>query len=190
MATTQDFVRKQRKILNKIKRVNQPLQRAADTTHKDMVQRIHRQGKKANNSKIGNYNSTDEIYIDPATSKKSFPLTGKVNKSDTFKNGKKRKTGFFDSYKAFKQATGRPTGFINLNQNGDLELDFSNRGKTTKVNPTKRIASVDHKDNIDKAEGAESRFGKIYDLTVKEIKKFEDILQKELELALSGLSGI
>lgn len=190
MATTRDFIRKQRKILNNIKRINRPLQEAADSSHRIMIQRIHRQGKKANGSKIGNYNSTDEIYIDPKTSKKSFPLQGKINKSDTFKNGKKRKTGFFESYKAFKQATGRPTGFINLNQNGDLELDFSNRGKTTKVSSTKRIASVDRKDNIDKAEGAEKRFGKIYDQTIKEIKKFEDILQKELERALSGLSGI
>lgn len=190
MATTQDFIRKQRKVLSNIKRINKPLQVAADTAHKDMVQRIHRNGEKANGSKIGSYNSTDEIYVDPKTSKKSFPLRGKISASSTFKNGKKRKTGFFESYKAFKQATGRKTGFINLVQNGDLELDFSNRGKTTKVNQTKRIASVDRQDNIDKAEGAESRFGKIYDLTLKEIKKFEDVLQKELELALSGLSRI
>lgn len=184
---TKDFIEKQRRIFNEIKTKNLPLQRAADAAHRLMVTRIFSEGG-AVQGKIGNYNSTDPLYVNPKNSPKSFSKRGKVSTSSKFKNGKERKTGFFDSYKDFRDTIGRPTGTVNLNLSSDLELDFSNTGKTTEISPLKRVSTIDRDENIKKAEGNEKHFGKkIFDLTAAETKEFNRILELELALIFDKL---
>lgn len=185
--TTKEFILNQRRIFNELKTKNIPLQRAADDTHIKMVKRIFSDGG-AVSGKIGNYNSTDEIYVNPKDSPKSFSKRGKVSTSSKFKNGKERKTGFFESYKAFRGAIDKPTGTVNLHLSGDLELDFSNAGKTTKLSPLKRVSTIDRGENIKKAEGNEKHFGKqIFALRASEKKNFLERIDQELGLQFAKL---
>lgn len=86
------------------------------------IRRIHNEGQ-AVNGKIGSYNSTSELYVNPKNSPRVFPPIGKTGKS-VFKNGKKHKTGYFPSYKGFRNKIGRETGFVNLQLSGKLLKDW------------------------------------------------------------------
>src|SRR5690606_30041480 len=116
-------------------------------------------------SKIGNYNDTKPIYVNPDKSPKKFKNQGKESKSDKFNNGNLRLTRYFESYKQYRSTIGRPVDKVNLTLTGSLRNDF---GKAvTKISNIKYTATArDENEKI--MEGQEDRFGKIFDLTKKE----------------------
>lgn len=125
--TTDQFISQQRVKMQKIL-TGLPIALAAQDTHVKMVSRIFEDGETSKGNQLG-YNTTDPLYVNPKTgSPKNFPVKGK-NGSDTFKSGKnkgkKHKTGYFESYKDFRNAIGKTNKSINLNLTGILESDFS-----------------------------------------------------------------
>ena len=166
--TTKEFILNQRRIFNELKTKNIPLQRAADDTHIKMVKRIFSDGG-AVSGEIGSYDSTTPINVSK-------------------KNAVSGASGFFESYKAFRASAGRPTSFVNLSLTQDLELDFSNQGKTTKLSPLKRVSTIDRPENIKKAEGNEKHFGKIiFALRASEKKNFLERIDQALGLQFAKL---
>jgi len=123
--------------------------------HSRQVKRIFEQGLNGNGAKIGNYNSSDPIYIKPDESPKGFPTKGK-NGETTFKNGKQHKTGYFDSYKAFRQAISRETGFVNLRLTENLKFDFTN---SLTLMGNVYVTGTKKKENSLKVDGAIDKYG-------------------------------
>lgn len=153
----------------------QIVQIAAQDTHVKMTDRIFSKGHNAQDGNIGNYNTTDELYVNPDNSPKKFPTKGK-NGDTEFNNKKKHKTGYFKSYSEFRSKIGRQTDKVNLVLSGDLQGDF---GKAViKVSDT-GYASVVRSDNGDKIDGAQNRFGNIFRLTPKERTNFKQVLAAE-----------
>src|SRR6478736_5963469 len=85
---------------------------AAQDTHVKMVERIFEEGKTADGEQK-QYNDSTPLYVNPNNSPKKFPTKGKDGKAK-FKNGEKHKTGYFDSYKAYRDKIGRDTDKVNL----------------------------------------------------------------------------
>lgn len=178
--TTKQFIKKQEKKLKEITKKGIPLGRAVATVHAMQTKRIFEQGG-AVVGKIGTYNSTDPLYVNPKEAPRSFPPRGKTGKT-AFKSGKAHKTGFFSSYKAFRASQGRETSFVNLRLTSRLFLDFSNG--LIKISAVKWTSGVKSLSNADKIAENERRFGRIFDLRVKERKEFLKINQIELTKAL------
>lgn len=153
---------------------------AAQDTHVKMSERIFDKHDNANDGKIGKYNSTDPIYVNPDNSPKKFPTKGKPDSKgkakSKFLNGNDHKTGYFTSYKAFREKIGREGGEVNLQLFGLLRKNFE-KGVVKKdaliyisdVNPT----------NASKIEGLEKRYGNIFRLTPKERTNFKQVLAFE-----------
>jgi hypothetical protein len=156
---------------------------AVQNTHVKQMERIFEEGDNSKGGNIGKYNSTDPIYVNPSTSPKSFPTKGKTGKTK-FQDGKSHKTGYFESYKEYRQKIGRETGSVNLVLSGQLQSDLSNGLK--KISPSNWVAAIKNPANKDKIDGAEDRYGKIFDLTKKERENFKDILQFESVKILRG----
>ena len=154
--TVDEYVSKLRTQASEIES-GKPLFLAVSTTVASMSKRIFTDGKNSADGQIGNYNSSDPLYIDPVVGK-----TGK----DTFKDGKKHKTGYFESYKAFRGKIGRRTDFVNLNLTNELKLNFESG--TRRISNTQYDLIVTKKINVDKVDGNEERFGTIFHTTQKE----------------------
>lgn len=123
--------------------------------HARQVKRIFNTGINGDNEKIGNYNSSDPLYVNPDDSPKKFPTKGKTGEA-VFKNGKKHKTGYFDSYKAFRKAIARETGFVNLRLTENLKFDFTN---SLTLMGSMYVTGTKKKENTDKVNGAISKYG-------------------------------
>ena len=160
--------------------------------HSRQVKRIFEQGLNGNGAKIGNYNSTDPLYVNPDESPVKFPTKGKTGEK-TFKSGKEHKTGYFDSYKAFRNEIGRSTTFVNLRLTENLKLDFTNSvtqsgsGYVTGVRdrlmpqadlPTNKEKT---KENVNKVKGIVAKYGAVtFMLTENE----KDIYKQSVKLKL------
>lgn len=152
-----------------------PLALAAASVHSMVAQRIFEKGQNAGDTKIGDYNNSNEIYVNPKSSPKKFSTKGKDGKTK-FKNGKPHKTGYFKSYKSFRTAIGRQTAFIDLKLSGLLSKDFSNSlQKSGQV----WISGVKNKANVGKVEGAEDRYNNIFKLSKKERSELKRIASAE-----------
>jgi arylsulfatase A-like enzyme len=109
----------------------QSIQTATDTVMRtvatsmlgEVKTRIHEEGKAADGSDIGQYDTTHPLYVNPKNSPKSFPTKGKTGKT-RFKNGRQHATGYFDSYKSFRDEIGRPTDRVNLSLSGQMNNQF------------------------------------------------------------------
>lgn len=140
--------------------------------HARQVKRIFENGLNANGGKIGSYNSKDPIYVNPLDSPVTFPPKGKTGET-TFKSGKGHKTGYFDSYKAFRGAIGRSTSFVNLRLTENLKFDFTNSitrvadgyvtGVRDRIMPEADIPSNDEKtkENVNKVNGIIAKYGAV-----------------------------
>jgi len=137
----------------------------------EMGTRIFAKGLDSNADKIGNYNSTNPIYVNPNKSPKKFATKGKTGET-TFENGKKHKTGFFKSYKDFRGAIGRENSFVNIDLSGDLKSDFNS--SVQRVSNTKYEQVL--KRNGGKSLGLEKKYGDIFALTTEENLQFLEIL--------------
>ena len=146
--------------------------------HSRQVKRIFEQGLNGDGVKIGNYNSSDPLYVNPDDSPKSFPTKGK-NGETTFKNGKKHKTGYFDSYKAFRRAISRETGFVNLRLTENLKFDFTN---SLTLMGDVYVTGTKKKENTLKADGAINKYGvATFQLTDNEKQIFIESVKLKLK---------
>lgn len=174
--TTDLYVKKIRTAIQVLK-TGTPIGIASQDTHTMMVERIFEQGKNAQNGSIGQYNDSKPIYVNPDRSPKKFRPRGKNSGKGTFKNGKSRKSKYFNSYKDFRKSIGRPTGKVNLVLSGSLQSDF---GKAvTKVNNLKYTATA-RQENENKISGLEKRYGNIFRITPKERTNFKRVLASEV----------
>ena len=174
--TTAQFIQKQKARLAKIEE-GKAFAEAVANSHARQVPRIFDKGIKSDGSKIGKYNSSEDLYVNPKFAPKGFSTKGKTGKT-TFKNGKKHKTGFFTSYKAFRASQGRETSFVNLRLFGRLQLDYTNGLR--RISPLKWVAEVKTEESADKIQGNKQRFGLTFALTKEEKIEF----RKDLEIIL------
>lgn len=102
------------------------------------------------------------------------------------KNSQNSKLGSYsDSYIKVRKKKGRETSFVNLRFSGNLQLDYSNGDKTTKIGKT-QVSQVKRNRNVELIPQLEKRYGKIFALTAKEQQKFVETLQDETFLLLNA----
>jgi hypothetical protein len=176
---TKEYIAKLREKANYIKE-KKYVGIAASSIHFIMSNRIFDKGLNSDNDKIGNYNSTNELYVNPKYSPKKFPTKGKTGQS-VFANGKPHKTGYFDSYKSYKQSQGLESSFVDLTLFGDLRNNF--KGGLQEVGNGKWIVSV-RDNNAKKIEGNEGKYGEVFAPTEQEKKQYKEILNFEILKAL------
>ena len=154
------------------------------------MQRIFADGLDSSGSKIGSYNSTKPVYIDVDKAPKQGNHIGRL--------GKPIKSLYYDSYKDFRKAMGRESEFVNIRLTNELQNDLANGSisksinKVSAFNPTKigksnYKVSLKKQVNIDKIEGLEKKYGQILNHTKKEMEIYQDVFNKELQIALSQL---
>lgn len=160
---------------------NKPLGLAAADTHAMMVERIFIDGLNASSSKIGNYSTSPPIYVNTQFAPQKKAAKGKTGETK-FKNGAPHKTTYFESYKAFRQAEGRESSFVNLRLFGNLQNDFSTGIK--RVDNDTWISFVKKDESGDKINGNERRFGLIFHTTKDERANFKKVLDFEMNKLL------
>ena len=140
-------------------------------THSRQVRRIFEDGQNTA-GKTFQYDSTNPIYVNPETqSPKKFPPRGKSGQ-EYFKSGKKHKTGYFPSYKAFRAAIDRQTSPVNFRLTENLKLNFQN---SLTLIDTRWVSGVNaERGNVGKVDGLESKYGVIFHLNTSE----KDILKQ------------
>ncbi len=190
--TTEEFNKSLEKKLLLILKENKPLLLGVRSVMALQSKRIWLDAKNKSGSPIGTYKG-GSIYVSPKPPKKSkrsfgsFPLKGKGGKT-TFKNGNKHKTGYFESYLAFKKVIGRNkrTSSVDLLLTGTLSQDWSNSevvGKATanKINQHNYNVSLSQ-DSIDKVD----RYGvnEVFGLSTIEKGKLLAVVRNELAKAL------
>jgi hypothetical protein len=175
--TTDQFIAKQHKKIAELK-TGVVIGIAAQDTHAKMVERIFEEGKTSAGAKL-KYNSTDPLYVNPNTqSPKKFvpmgkPKEGRKRGDSKFNDGTPHKTGYFESYKSFREKIGRDTEFMNLNLFGNLQNDF---GKgVVKLSNESWISTVTNAANKGKLES----FNVFFQLNKGERENFKDVLEYE-----------
>ncbi len=185
--TTDEFIAKQNARIEAIIRENVPLRLAVNSITSLISNRVWLKGLNSDGAIIGTY-SKDPVYISGKLSEKTrlpkFPLKGKTGKSK-FKNGNEHKSGYFDSYYAFKKKIGRNNKIstVDLFLTGDLHKDWANgneaRPEPTRVNQNEYYQAIDE-DNSKKV----LRYGRVFQPTKDEKDKFFAIIQSELGKAM------
>jgi hypothetical protein len=186
--TLEQHFEKMRRQAQELKRNNIPLEIAARTTHALITNRIFHEGKNSADSRIGNYNTSTELWVSDENLRRAGNHRGKT--------GKPTKTSYYKSYKALKQQQGFNANVVNLRMKNELQSDFANakiaegndsppKPNTIKVNPNLFIISLRKQINVDKKEGLEKKYGKIFSHTKAERKEFHRVAKKELILWLS-----
>lgn len=204
--TVADYQNKLRRQITTLKS-DKIMQLAVYSVNQQRIERIFEKGQNTYGFKIGDYNSTTPVYIRPEDAPKAVKLGGKPeaikgksykNKTGvTFKSTEKNpETAYYPSYKAFRRAMGRETGFVNIRLNNRLQGDLANatiskattnlaNNRPIKVDNHRYIVTLKNQENIDKVQSLEKRYGKIIDLTGREVKFYHEILEKEFRLALA-----
>ena len=162
---------------------SQPFALAVSTVHADMSKRIFTDGKNTQNARIGRYNTTEPIYVNPNLSPGTkFDPVGKTGKSTFASTGEAHKTGYFKSYKNYRAKIGRPVGKVDLQLSDQLKINFENG--VVKINNFEYdlIVTDLSKDKID---GNEERFkSEIFQMTKQEKENFDKYYEDELNEAL------
>jgi hypothetical protein len=152
-----------------------------------MVDRIFTEGKNANDTDIGSYNDSNEIYVNPRNSPRNFPATGKTGRSifsGGGNKGKKHTTGYFESYKKFRETVGRKSDKVNLVLFGNLQSDF---GKgVINIDEATYASGVSREENSKKIEGFNKKYGPIFRLTPGERTNFKQVLAFEVREAFKN----
>jgi hypothetical protein len=173
--STQEYITKLRERVNILQNGN-AIGIAAQDTHVQMVERIFEQGKNAQDSEIGSYDPSNPLYVNPKNAPKKFPTKGKDGDSK-FENGEPHKTGYFESYKAYRQAVGRQTGSVDLVLFGNLQSDF---GKAVvRKEGTSWASTVTRVESRNKIAGIEGKYGNVFRLTPNERDNFKQVLASE-----------
>lgn len=174
--TIEEFKLKLEQALAEIKANDIPLRLASYGALAQISKRVFTDGLNSDGGAIGQYNSTDPIYINP---KKAFggsklgPPRGK-NGDTKFKDGRSHVTVYLDSYKDYKSILGKPSGgaYVNLELSGDLKSDFENNMAPRQINTHEYIIGLKRPINIEKRKGLEGKYGRIFFMTQKEIDEF------------------
>lgn len=174
----EEFNLKLRQALAEIEANDVPLRLAAYSSVAAVSKRIFTDGGNANGGQIGQYNSSNPIYINPKKAFGGSKLgTPKGKNGDTkFKDGRSHVTVYLDSYKDYKAALGKPSGgaFVNLELSGDLKSDFENGKVPTpqERGPHEYFIGLKRPINQDKVAGLEQKYGKVFALTDAEVEEF------------------
>lgn len=184
--TQEEFILKQKAIIQHLKD-GVIMGIATADTHAKMSARIFEEGKTATGGDIGQYGG-GPLYINPNRSPKKFPVKGKPDskgKGDTkFENGKEHKTGYFESYKAYREKIGRQTGKVDLVLSGSLQSDFSN-GLIKKDDFTYNV-SVKNVKNRKIIEGVQEKYGNVFSPSQQESENFKDVFNFEVQRLIKG----
>jgi len=189
--------------IESIIKLDKPLEISVRSMMAIQSKRIFLNGKNSDGGNIGDY-STNPVYISLEDSPKSFTPKGKpggkkdknalvsdirtrtTKKVKVKANGSERKTGYFESYLSYKVAIGRNAKVktVDLFLSGELHRDWANsesftKQEATKINQHNYVVSLSE-NNANKVD----RYGKVFNLSVKERTIFLDLVQKELIKAL------
>ena len=181
--STDELVLKQRQMIEQLKDGSVMALAMADT-HAMMMERIFQGGKKSDGSDIGKYQG-GELYINPNTSAgKKFPTIGKTGKGKFESTGEPHKTGYFESYKAYREKIGRKTNKVDLVLSGQLQSDISN-GLIQKDEFT-WIVSAKNERNKKIIDGVDEKYGKTFTLSVEEVFNYREVFNLEFTNALKN----
>lgn len=181
--TTAEFIAKQEAKIDAIIKNDVPLMIAVSSITAVISNRVWGKGLNSKDAIIGNY-GTNPIYVSATATPKPKKLTGK-NGSDTFKNGKKHKSGYFDSYYNYKKSVGlnKVVQTVDLRLTGETHRDWANGDI---ANPTaEKINQHEYQQSLSKENAVKiEKYGKVFQPTTKEKKLFIEVLQKELNKAM------
>lgn len=169
--TTEQFIKQQREKIALLMS-GKAIAIAAQDTHVKMVERIFEDGETSNGNKLG-YNTEDPLYVNPNDSPKKFPTKGKTGKSK-FSNGEPHKTGYFGSYREYRQKIGRQAGFMDLQLFGNLRNDFS-KG-VVKLDSFTFVSTITNEANREKFK----KFQAYFKLSKEEREHFKQVLTEEI----------
>lgn len=169
------------RFINDLEKNNRPLAVAAQSSVQQIGNRIFDNGKKSDGTDIGQYNSTDPLYINPdkaPNTRKLKPTKGKEGKEGkegkhVFKNGNVHKTTYVSSYKDYKGLIGQKNDKVYLKDTNVLEFDFRKGNTATKINTNTYTIQLDKLVNDKKIEGLNEKYGMITDPTKLEVDTFE-----------------
>lgn len=178
--TIEEYIEKLRAASREID-LGKPLFLASSSATKEMITRVFVKGQNET-GKTFQYNTTTDIYVDPLTSPgKKFPTKGKTGK-DTFssgnKKGEKHKTGWFESYKDYRDVIGRPTDKINFDLSGELRSDLS--GGLRRVNNNEYVLELKRDIDVKKRSGFDDRFNKVFGINKAEEATFQRVYKDEI----------
>lgn len=163
------------RFINDLEKNNRPLAVAAQSSVGQIANRIFDSGKKTDGTDIGQYNSTDPLYINPdkaPNTRKLKPTKGKEGEH-VFKNGNIHKTTYVPSYKDYKGLIGQPNDKVYLKDTNVLEFDFRKGNTATKINTNTYTIQLDKIVNDKKIEGLTEKYGVITDPSKLEVDTFE-----------------
>lgn len=185
MISIQEYITKLQKRIDDLQAVEEEARYiAVQTIHADQVERIFSLGMASDGSKIGNYNTTKSIYVNPKDAPKGFTPEGKTGKKEHI-NGAQYKTKYFSSYAAFRANQGRKTDAVNLDLFGRLKSEYENGLR--RGDEGAWISGLRTDESIDKAVGNQYRFNKgIFALTESEKEKYFNILFNEINSRLNA----
>lgn len=193
-----EYIKREKKFYQDVFLKDKAFQIAVYNVVAEQIKRIFEKGLNSNNSQIGEYNSTNDLYVYSKNFKgggKLKPNRGKpstlwMNPTNEYPQGERYFTGktihragkgakvgdehrtkWVKSYKDLRNKLGREVNFVNLKMNNDMFLDFTRGLK--KISPIQFVLSWSRKLNAEKAEGLESKYkGKIFRTTKEEKKLF------------------
>lgn len=190
--TIEEFKLKLEQALAEIKANDTPLRLASYGAVAQISKRVFTDGGNADGGKIGQYNSTDPIYLNPKKAFGGSKLgTPRGKNGDTkFKDGRSHVTVYLDSYKDYKSILGKPSGggYVNLELSGDLKSDFENGMAPIQISTHEYAIGLKRPINIEKRKGLEARYGKIFAMTNKEVEEFIKDIQFEFAKLFGNLT--
>jgi len=156
--------------------LNKAVLSAAITVNSEVGERIFQKGLDSEGKEIGTYDTETPLYVNPLNAPKKFPAKGKDG-SVKFSDGKNHKTGYFESYTAFRKKVGRKVGKVILSLFGRLESDFVKGPKL--VNGSAVITLSEENNN--KRLGAEEKYDKkIFALSEKEKQLYAELVVDQM----------
>ena len=177
--TVQQHIKQLEAFKRKLKQKQTFLPAVADVVDVQ-ADRIFLDGKRANGGKIGDYDTSNELYVNPRTgSPVSFPVAGKPGASRNVEN---RKTRYFANYKAFKSriASGknRRSDRVNLQLTGTLATDYrTGVGLSTSIGGFQ--SGVKNQRNAEVLEGLIKKYGSdVFILSKAELRRLEENILK------------
>lgn len=173
--------------INKLRTASQeidmgkPLLLASTSATKEMVTRIFKLGQNET-GKTFQYNSTDPLYVNPKTSPgKDFPPIGKTG-WDTFKSGKKKGekhvTGWFKSYKNYRETIGRFTDKVYWNLSGELNSAVANGLR--RVNNNEYVLQISRDIDVKKRSGIDEKYNNVFGINKDEEATFQRVYRDEI----------
>lgn len=186
--TPQQFIDLINKQNAELQKENLPFKIAVRDIVTAQTVRIFQDGLKVS-GKIGTYNRTKPLYVGSPPAPRKTTQRGKT--------GKRIKTGFYESYAAFRKQQGRESRFVNLRLSNELQNDFANAmisptsnrvaaAMPIRVNQNLFIVALKKQINIDKKAGLEAKYGNIFGLRPEELTRFQKTLEFEMNKFLNA----